>query len=128
MKVKCRTIMSSVTHEKLDEDSPWLKIGSEYVVLAITVGPRQGISIYIQTEHHNEPAFVNVNGFEFLSQIIPSSWVTKISEIYDCKIITMLPASWNYDGFFEDMEEQDPKAIQLFNKEIEKIYREEETI
>lgn len=39
--------------------------------------------------------------------------------------MTVLPASWNYDSFFEDMENQDPKAIELFNKEVEQMYREE---
>ncbi len=83
------------------------------------------VHIYIQTEDYNEPGFISVNGFEFLNQQMPSSWITVFSESHGRKVMTMLPKSWNYDSFFEDMENQDPKAIELFNKEVEQIYKEE---
>lgn len=124
MKVKCQKVISQ-TGKDLGESSPWLKVGNEYVVLAIVLVEKSGVQVYIQTEHYDEPHFSSVIGFEFINQNIPSSWVTVFSESYGRKVMTCLPASWNYDSFFEDMENQDPKAIELFNKEVEQIYREE---
>lgn len=128
MKVLCRNIISHTTGENLGDTSPWLKRGKEYVVLAINYVESLGFDLYIQSEDHNEPAFFSAKGFEFIGQKFPSSWVTVFSESYGRKVMTVLPASWNYESFFEDMENQDPKAIELFNKEAEKIYREEELI
>ncbi|WP_342146126.1 hypothetical protein [Rickettsiella endosymbiont of Aleochara curtula] len=125
MIVKCNKIISFVTKEDLGDKSPWLAKGNEYVILALDWSNKGGIEAYIQTEHYKEPRFISLNGFEFISQTIPSSWVTKIQELGDEKIVTMLPASWSHDGFFEDVENQKLKAIELFNKEIEQIYREE---
>ncbi len=125
MKVLCRKAISRTTKEDLGETSPWLQLGKEYVVLALNYEEKSGFDIYIQTEDHYEPRFMSLCGFEVLNQNIPSSWVTIIDEVYGRKVITMLPASWNYDDFFEDMEDQKPEAIALFNKEAEMMYREE---
>lgn len=125
MKVLCRKIISRTTGEDLGEVSPRLKQGEEYVVLALNYYESAGLDIYIQTEDYDEPCFMSVNGFEFLDQKVPSSWITVFSESYGRKVMTVLPASWNYENFFEDMENQDSKAIKLFNEEVEQIYREE---
>lgn len=124
MKVKCQKIISP-TGKDLGESSPWLRVGNEYVVLALICTEKSGIQIYVQTEHYNEPHFSSLVGFEFVNQNIPASWLTLFSESYGRKVMTMLPSSWNYENFFDDMENQDPKAIELFNKEVEKIYQEE---
>lgn len=124
MKVLCRKIISP-TGKDLGEDSPWLKVGNEYVVLALIIVEGSGMQIYIQTEAQDEPYFFSLIGFEFINQNIPSLWITKITEAYDRKVMTMLPSSWDYESFFEDMNDQNPKAIALFNKEVEQIYREE---
>ena len=99
--------------------------GDEYIVLALNYCEGSGIDIYIQTEDHDEPAFISIDGFEFVNQNKPSSWVTVFSESHGRKVMTILPESWRYESFFEDMENQDPKAIELYNKEVEQIYREE---
>src|SRR3990167_10008627 len=125
MKVFSRKIISRTTGEDLGDSSPWLHKNKEYIVLALNYFEGTGLDIYIQTEDHNEPRFMSVNGFEFINQNPPSSWVTVFSESYGRKVMTVLPASWNYTSFFEDMENQDPKAIELFNKEVEQMYREE---
>ena len=125
MKVLCRKIISRTTGEDLGESSPWLKKGNEYIVLAVNYFEDSGFDIYVQTEDHDEPRFISLNGFELVSQNKPSSWVTRFTESYDKKSMIMLPKSWDYDSFFEDMENQDPKATELFNKEVEQIYHEE---
>ena len=93
--------------------------------MAIVLVENSGMQIYIQTEDNHEPHFFSLAGFEFINQNIPSLWITKIAEAHDPKVMTMLPASWNYESFFEDIENQDLKAIELFNKEVEQMYREE---
>ena len=123
MIIKCKKIISQTTKKEL-KNSPWLKLEREYVVLSCVIGPREGISIYIKTEHHDEPSFLSMDGFEMISQKIPSNWITTVEESYDRKVITMLPASWNYESFFEDIEDQKPKAIALYNQEVDKIYKE----
>jgi len=126
MKVICRKIISPITKEDLGNESPWLKLGKEYVVLALELSSK-GIRIVIKTEHFAEPAVIDIDGFEFVDQKIPSSWITNVmSEENGKKIIIMLPASWNYESFFEDLEDGKPEAVALYTKEAQQIYKEEE--
>jgi hypothetical protein len=125
MKVLCNKVISSTTGEDLGESSPFLKRGKEYTVLAVNYCETSGFYICIQTENYNEPCFIPFVGFEFINEKMPSSWVTVFSESYGRKVMNLLPASWNYDSFFEDVDDEKPAAVALFNKEAEKIYREE---
>ena len=124
MRVKCNRLISQTTLQEL-ENSPWVTLDKKYLVLALVIGPRVGISIYINTEHYNEPGFFSITGFEMISQNIPSSWTTVVENINGDKVITMLPRSWNYETFFEEVEDGNLKAVELFNHEAEKMYREE---
>lgn len=124
MKVICRNTFSDTTGENLGESSPWLKVGKEYVVLAIYYAENSGFHIYLQSEDYNEPYFFDLKGFEFTCQKIPSLWITICEEIYGQKIITMLPPRWNYESFFGDIADGDKKAVQLFIEEAQKIYDE----
>jgi len=36
-----------------------------------------------------------------------------------------MPKSWVYDSFLEDIDDEEPKTIALFIKEVELIYKEE---
>ncbi len=76
MRVKCCRIISHTTKEDLGEQSPWLKKGKEYLVLAMAWSSKFGMQIYIQTEQYNEPRFIDLDGFEIVSQKIPSTWIT----------------------------------------------------
>ena len=100
MKVLCRKIISP-TGKDLGESSPWLKVNNEYIVLAMLIIEGSGIQIYIQTEHYDEPHFASLVGFEFLDQNTSSSWVTSVTEKQGRKVVTVLPASWNYEGFLK---------------------------
>lgn len=84
-----------------------------------------GMQIYIATEQHNEPSFVELDGFEIVSQKIPSSWIMTTQQFGDQTLVFMLPKSWTYDKFFEEIEDQTPEAVTLFNKEVAQMYREE---
>lgn len=125
MKVKCRKIISPTTKEDLGEQSSWLKRDNEYVVLAFSVSSKFGVEIYIQTEHHNEPAAFSLEGFEILSQTMPSNWIMNSKTLGDETIVTYIPKSWDYKEFFEEIADEMPIALGLFHKEAETIYAEE---
>jgi len=126
MRIKCNRIISSATKEDLGGVSPWLKRGNEYTVLAIDWSSKFGMQVFIQTEHYNEPHFVDLEGFEITSQKIPSSWITTTKQFGDQLLVTMLPKSWStHDGFFEELDDERPEIVALFNKEAELIYHEE---
>ncbi len=124
MLIKCNEIISETTKEVLT-DSPWLKKGKVYTVLAIFCSTKNGISVCIQSEEHNEPAFFSLDGFEVITQTQPKSWITKIEKVYDMDVMTRLPKAWDYESFFEDLDDQDPQAIEIFRQEAIKIYDDE---
>lgn len=126
MRVKCNRIISPTTKKDLGEESPWLKKGNEYIVLAMNWSSKFGMQIFIQSEHYNEPFFVDLEGFEILSQKLPASWITTTQQFGDQFLIHILPASWSaYKNFFEDLEDERPEAVALFNKEAALIYEED---
>jgi hypothetical protein len=123
MKVRCKKIISEITKKDLGNVSPWVTLDKEYIVLAIDI-ESQNITILIQSDGHYEPFYSSLDGFEIVDQQIPSNWGIKISDFYDQVIYQMMPKIWMYDSFFEEVEDEDPKAIALFNAETEIIYRE----
>ena len=125
MLIKCNKIISPVTKEDLGEKSPWLTQGKEYVVLALNVSSKFGIEVCIQTDHYKEPRYITLDGFEVISQKIPRVWITLMRDLDDEKIIDLIPKSWSYDDFFNELADENPEALVLFNKEAELIYREE---
>ena len=126
MLVKCNKIISPTTKKDLGDSSPWLKRDSEYIVLSMSWSSKFGIQILIQSEHYNEPCFVNLDGFEIISQKIPTTWITTTEESDDELIFMMMPKSWSmYENFFEDVENEVREAVLLFNKEAVLIYNEE---
>ena len=125
MRVKCNKVISPTTKKDLGDQSPWLKKGNEYLVFAMVWNSKFGMEIYISTEHYNEPSFVRLEGFEVSSQIIPSSWTTITKLFGDQTLVYMLPRSWAYESFFEEIENEGSEAVKLFNKEVEQMYHEE---
>lgn len=128
MRVICQNIISPTTKENLGDQSPWLKKSKEYIVFAMEWSSKFGMMVLLTTEQYDEPRFVPLDGFEVVSQKIPASWVTTTQQYGDQKLVYMLPESWNYESFFEDIEDEKPKAVALFNKEVEQMYREESFI
>lgn len=127
MRVKCNKILSPDTKKDLGSKSPWLTVGNEYIILAMNVSSKNGVEIYIQSEHYKEPFFVDLDGFEMVSQSLPTSWVTMIEQREDQTLISMLPKSWSLNKkFFEDLEDENPEAVALFNKEAKLIYEEDQ--
>ncbi len=106
------------------KDSTWVNYGDAYYPLAISFSLKSGIEVYIQSEDNNTPIWKKITGFEVIDQIIPSSWVRKVDADPAYGIITFLPAKWVYRGFFEELYDDVPSAVALFNEEAIKIYKE----
>jgi hypothetical protein len=121
MIVKCRRLISYMTKEELDFCS-WLTLDKEYVVLELEVDPKSGINIIIHTDDDNEPGRTYLDGFEIVSQHMPSNWAPKMDEN---GIYYLMPKSWMYEEFFEEVEDEKPHAVELFKKEATIIYQEE---
>jgi len=125
MRIICRKVISTTTKEDLGDSSVWLKRGSEYIVLAILANPNLGILALIQSEHYNEPIFKSLDGFEIISQKIPSNWISYINE---SGTYYMLPAKWAYEDFWGELEDEMENAVNLFIEEARVTYREEGVI
>jgi hypothetical protein len=121
MIIKCVKFVSETTKKELSS-SPWLTINKKYVVLTVKVKPSKGISVIIYSDHYGEPIFSSLDGFEIISQHIPSNWAPKMDEN---GIYYLMPKSWMYEEFFEEVEDEKPHAVELFKKEATIIYQEE---
>ncbi|MES2204905.1 MAG: hypothetical protein V4496_06765 [Pseudomonadota bacterium] len=127
MKVLCKKIYNSTTGEDMGSHDSWRLASKEYIVLMMSYSKHNGIYITFQTENYGDPARFHLKGFEFISDYIPSSWITDVEIGSDgTKYINMLPASWNYESFFDDLEDEEEIAMKLFHEEAQKIYEEEE--
>lgn len=125
MIIQCKKYISQTSKEKLD-NLPWLAKDKYYIALALVFKSDMGLGVFIQPEGSRDPCLVYLDGFEIITQTLPKNWVTtteRVFENYD--EIIMLPESWNYPGFFEDLDDHEPKAVELFIKEATKIYNEE---
>lgn len=125
MKILCRKIFSSATGKNLGLETQSLKVGNEYTVLSMSYVRHEGILVSFQREN-GTPALFHLRGFEITSDYIPSSWITEVEEFNNYKYISMLPSSWNYESFFDDLENEEEHAMKLFHEEAQKIYDEEE--
>ena len=110
-----------VTYEDLGDSSPWLTIGKSYVVLAVKFTLKAGVFVLIHSDNYGVPIFINLLGFEVESKLIPPSWdtVNYYGDIY------MMPKSWMYEAFLDEVEERVPEAIDLFYLEAKKMNQQE---
>jgi hypothetical protein len=106
------------------KDNLWVNYEEEYYPLAISFSLKRGIDICIQVGEDGMPGWSSLVGFEVIDQTIPSCWVRDVHEDPTYGIITYLPAKWAYHGFFEDLSNDIPAAVALFNEEAIKIYKE----
>lgn len=124
MIIQCKKYISQFDKKKLDKIS-WLTKDNYYIVLALAFSSRYGFRACIQDDKA-EPSFIFIDGFEIITQTRPKSWITTIEQVYESlDEIIMLPESWDYPDFFEDLDDHEPKAVEFFIKEASKIYNEE---
>ena len=126
MIIECKKAISDATGEDLGNDSPWLKIGKQYVVYAIRFrnDPPHFIRLeaLIESEHYGEPHLFDLTQFTVISSKIPSTWIFN----YDSEgSMVFMPSDWFYDSCWEDLGNETSRWLELFHKEKELILQEE---
>jgi len=120
MKVKCINIHNIHTRED-QSTSPWLTIGKEYVVLGIEVRYNE-TNYLIASDAYGSPGMHRIDQFEIISKKIPKSWKI-ISDTM--AIVTLEPESWHVAGFWDACYDGDSQALEIYKREVRKIYEEE---
>lgn len=121
MIIKCNKLISATTKKEMMV-SPWVTLNKKYIVLGLEINKNHGIMALIKSDHRNQPIFVDLDGFEIVSQKMPKNWVLKIVDNF---YHYFLPKNWAYNEFLEELEEEKPKALKLFQEETELMYQEE---
>ncbi|CAN5363593.1 hypothetical protein BH10PSE19_BH10PSE19_20650 [soil metagenome] len=120
MKVKCINIYNEHTKEH-ESKSSWLTVGKEYIVLTIEV--RQNKTSYlIVSDSNQQPVLQNAIQFEIVSGKIPKNWQITSGDIV---FLVMGPSAWQEPGFWEDCNDHEPKAMEIYKREARIIYEEE---
>jgi hypothetical protein len=109
MKVVCRQLKSATTGEALTS-SPWLTIGREYLVLAIEADPSRGVSFLVEGDQPG-PTYWDAALFELAASHVPSLWVSALDE---SGALTLAPAEWQSNGFWERYFDKVPDAVSVF--------------
>jgi hypothetical protein len=119
MIVRCISL-SSATGDEIDS-SPWLKVGTEYVVLSIEENA-QGERYYVLEPHlgHSDSVgFFSSLGFEVVNESWPLAWIEERAN----GEISVAPKAWQRAGFWEDFHEGDLQAQCDYREERDKIRR-----
>lgn len=117
MIVKCTSLQSATGHGM--DESPWLKVGREYVVLSIDENS-QGERYYAIEPHYghiDSLGFFSALGFEVIDKNWPQSWV---EESVDDEI-SIAPKAWHRAGFWEDFHDGSLQAVSQYEEEKDKI-------
>jgi hypothetical protein len=122
MKIKCLKIIHPLSGKDMSPKNDWLTVGQDYLVLALHI-VNEKMEVIIQSDHYDQPIIKPLDDFEVISSFHPTSWDRVPGVARDEH--WLMPASWNYDGFFDGLDDEDPRAINIFNKEAKEIYRQE---
>ncbi len=93
----------------------------EYLVIALRILLNKGIFVAIEDSFDNLPFFINLQGFEIISQRIPVNWEINLIE---GEGFSYMPKSWMLNDFFENLKRRQTEAIHLYDKEMEIISQE----
>lgn len=116
MKVRCVRIFDPRGNEL--EQSPWLTIGKDYVVLSVIFDIGGAARLRLVGDRRNGLALFRWDAFEIVSPIIPPTWIIfpgPQSYIY------LTPEPWTEPGFWERYYDQDQDAMMIFERERKKI-------
>jgi hypothetical protein len=119
--IKCHRVISMCTGKDLGNDAGFLKIGNQYLVFCVRFVPKKMMQVMIQSEPEDGccPFWVDLRGFEVIDNYIPKDWI----HVYNPEFSSMkvMPASWNYPNFLEDLSNDEPHAVALFHQEAAKL-------
>jgi hypothetical protein len=117
MLIQCKLLADDIKTQY-----PLIDHNKKYLVIALRILLNKGIFVAIENALDNLPVFINLQGFEIISQKIPKNWEIKL---IDESGFDYMPKSWMQDNFFKNLKQKQAEAIRLYNKEIEIIYQEE---
>lgn len=120
MKVRCMNIYNDYSKEYVTTDS-WLTIGKEYVVLEIY--PDEKIFYRLVGDNGDKmPALYNASQFVVVSGQLPKNWAVSQR---DNGALIISPSAWKHLTFWDDCYDHDPKALEIYKRELRIIYEEE---
>ncbi len=126
MKVKCTKLHTEMKIINIDSDS-WLTLGKEYIVLNISISSTQGTLYRLIGDNEDKmPALYKASQFEIVSGKIPSNWEIFQRERSD--ELEMIPRPWKSLGFWVKCYDLDPNALEIYKREVEIIYSEENSL
>lgn len=125
MKVKCVRLLNA-DGDDVDE-SPWCTIGRTYHVMYIWFSQNgvkhYGIIAHHPTEEWPQMVASRAEGFEIVSDMIPSNWQEWKDDIDGERGIS--PAAWQITGFSEAFYDHDPSVYPIFERERDIILSED---
>lgn len=122
MKVKCINIYNEHT-KQYEKSNHRLTIGNEYVILGVEIYPKKDVLYRLVGDNPDKkPALHNAFQFEIISGKIPTNW-----HMHQLKSGTLIlsPKVWQSVGFWENCYDHEPKALEIFKREVKIIYEEE---
>jgi hypothetical protein len=115
------------TYGKEVPNSPWLTKGKEYIVLGLFINKKE-TKLYLESDD-GQAAYFDIQGFEILSNYIPSNW----NLFYQNTTISLYPKKWKavgekgVRGFWEGYTDGELEMVELYEQERDLIYGEEPT-
>ena len=122
MRVRCVKLLDEQTGEQI-EDSSWLSINSEYLVLGIYRRDEMQLKFHLIGDDGKTPAYHDANQFEMLTNTIPSTWQAEF--LLDSHF-KMGPQAWSKSGFWEAYFDGAPTAVQIVVSETQRMLEEED--
>ena len=114
MKVRCERLESPTTGEPL-EQSPLLTLGREYLVLSVIAEPGARVLVQLIDDQEKSPSIWDARLFSSASTRIPHIWEIRIDAH---GVLTLGPADWQRDGFWEAYFDGDPLAVAQFDSAL----------
>jgi hypothetical protein len=113
MKVRCLRIVSPVDGSELDESS-WVRIGHEYVVLTLLIDPSGHVKVQILAEGQS-PGYWAGEMFETADETLPPNWVARLRSD---GLLEFGPKDWLREGFWDDFHNSEPEARAQYEREL----------
>ena len=125
MKVVCTRVRDNGSGEWVQQ-SLWLTVGKEYVVLEIGFSASVEDKVYYRIigdahESKKNPSLFSSDQFVVVDGTMPKSWaVCQNENLY----VYIGPTCWHAPGFWDDFYDGDPTAEQIYRREAMLIYEE----
>lgn len=113
MRVRCKFIINPATGER-EQESSWIRVGREYVVLGVEAVPGRGVSFRIEDAEQGSSSMWNSEMFDVVDPALPKSWVAQVD---GRGTLFLEPEAWLEDGYWERFFDRDPVALDAYDRE-----------